>query len=105
MKMRCPHCNSWAFTRSSIEITDTSRESFWICKNFECGHTFSAVTTINRTLSPSAVPNPRVIIPMSSHMRRGVLSQQLTSMPTSDYTPTQIQPSTADLFDSDPRPG
>lgn len=105
MRMRCPHCSSWAFTRSSAEITDTSRESFWMCKNFECGHTFSTVTSINRTLSPSAIPKPGVIIPMSSHMRRAVLSYQLSSGPTLEYKPTQIQPETLDLFDADPRPG
>lgn len=105
MKMRCPHCKEWSYTRSSVEITNTSRESFWMCRNYECGHTFSTVTTINRTLSPSATPDPRVFLPMSSHMHRQLLNHQLQSMPSLDYTPTQTRPKTLDLFEPDPRPG
>ncbi len=107
MKMRCPHCNSWAFTRSSSQITNTTRESYLACKNFECGHTFSVVSTINRTISPSATPDPTVVLPLSTHIQRHLLQQQLQSMPGADYRPTQAETRAMnrDLFEPDPRTG
>ncbi len=105
MKMLCPHCKDWAFTRSSTQMTNTSRESFYVCRNFECGHTFSVVSTINRTISPSATPDPTVVLPMSSHIQRTLLQHQLQAMPIATYLPTLSRPMNRDLFDSDPRPG
>ena len=107
MKMKCPHCKSWSFTRSSTQLTDTSRESFLVCRNFECGHTFSVVSTINRTISPSATPNPKVVLPMSSHIQRQLIAHQLQSMPAAEYTPTSksARQTTGDLFEADPRTG
>ena len=68
MRMMCPHCQEHAYTRTSLLMTNTSRETIFQCRNFECGHVFSAVTEINRTISPSAIPNPAVVLPMSTHV-------------------------------------
>src|SRR2546427_8972285 len=51
MRMMCPHCNEHAYTRTSLQLTSTSRETIFQCRNFECGQVFSAVTEINRTRS------------------------------------------------------
>lgn len=105
MKMLCPHCKSWASTRSSSQVTDTTRESFLMCRNFECGHTFSVVSTINRTISPSATPDPTVLLPMSTHIKRALLQQQLDRMPSDFYQPTHGNAMTLDLFEPAPATG
>lgn len=101
MKMLCPHCKQHAYTRSSRQLTVTSRETFFQCRNLECGHTFTAVTEINHTISPSATPDPTVVIPLSSHIKRSLLSHLLQSMPTSSYTPV-CATGTLDLFEAAP---
>ena len=105
MRMMCPHCKQNAYTRHSGQLTNTSRETIFYCRNYECGHVFSAVTEINRTISPSATPDPTVVLPLSSHIKRALLQQQLQAMPIADYLPTQSRPMNQDLFDPDPRPG
>ena len=85
MRTMCPHCERTAYTRTSMQLTNTSRETIFVCKNFYCGHVFSAVTEINRTLSPSAIPNPMVILPMSTHIKRKLLQTQLDAMPSSHF--------------------
>jgi len=104
--MHCPHCRAVAIARSSNVLTSTSRDLFYQCANVACGHTFRAVLEINCTISPSAMPDPRVIIPMSKHVRRGLLGEQLQRAPASDYEPSQTG-ATSDLFDTLPeaRPG
>jgi hypothetical protein len=77
MRMMCPHCNEHAYTRTSLQLTSTSRETIFQCRNFE--------TEINRTISPSAIPNPMVILPMSTHIKRKLLQTQLDAMPSSQY--------------------
>lgn len=106
MKMLCPHCKGWSFTRSSVQISITSRELLYMCRNPECGHTFSVVATINRTLSPSAMPDPAVVLPLSTHMNRNLLQHQLQVMPASDYQPTQenSRAMNRDLFETVPSP-
>ena len=98
MRMMCPHCKDMAYTRSSLQLTGTSRETIFACRNPECGHTFTAVTEINRTLSPSAMPDPRVVLPLSSHVQRGLLAHQLQAMPGAPYT-QKSPPVTRDLFE------
>jgi hypothetical protein len=66
-----------------MQLTNTSRETIFVCKNFYCGHVFSAVTEINRTLSPSAIPKADVVLPLGSHLNRKLLQTQLETMPSS----------------------
>jgi len=85
MRMMCPHCNEFAYTRTSQQLTRTSRETIFQCRNTDCGHVFSAVTEINRTISPSAIPDPMVILPMSTHIKRQLLQTQLAEMPSAPH--------------------
>ena len=105
MRMMCPHCKQNAYTRSSGQLTNTSRETIFYCRNYECGHVFSAVTEINRTISPSATPDPTVVLPLSSHIKRALLQQQLQSMPSADYQPRNGDFVTGDLFSAMPAAG
>lgn len=107
MRMVCPHCKSWARCRDSLQLTATARQSMHQCMNVECGHTFVVVSTINHTLSPSAMPDPRVILPLSSHIRRPLLAQQIAAMPTAEHTPISAaaRAMTRDLFEASPAAG
>jgi len=105
MKMMCPHCKQSAYTRHSGQLTNTSRETIFYCRNYECGHVFSAVTEINRTISPSATPDPTVVLPLSSHIKRALLQQQLQAMPAVDYKPRHAGLMTGDLFEAMPAAG
>ena len=90
MRMKCPHCGNWAAARSTEDVTLTSRKAWLQCSNMECGHTFTAALTVLETLSPSAIPNPAVVIPQSPHIQRNVLAAQLDRAPLSDYQPRTL---------------
>lgn len=102
--MKCPHCGAWASARSTEDVTRTARKGWFQCTNIECGHTFTAALTVLETLSPSAMPDPTVVIPQSQHIRRGVLGHQLERAPLSDYCPRSdaAQQATRELFDERP---
>lgn len=104
--MHCPHCRSVSIARSSNVLTVTSRDLFYQCSNVHCGHTFRAVLEVNCTISPSAMPDPMVIIPMSKHVRRVLLGEQLQRAPSAGYEP-DLRGETADMFEALPeaRPG
>ena len=99
MRMKCPHCGNWAAARSTEDVTLTSRKAWLQCSNMECGHTFTAALTVLETLSPSAIPNPAVVIAQSPHIRRNVLAAQLDRAPLSDYQPRTLAACTRGLFD------
>ncbi len=64
----CPHCRSRANARTSKEMSLTMREITFVCKNLQCGHIWVATLEAARTLSPSAIPNLAVKLPMSRHI-------------------------------------
>ena len=99
MRMKCPHCGNWAAARSTEDVTATSRKAWLQCSNMECGHTFTAALTVLETLSPSAIPNPAVVIPQSPHIKRTLLGQQLERAPLSDYRPRTLAAATREMFD------
>lgn len=66
---QCPHCGELAKMRTTRAITPLFRELRFQCTNVEgddaCGHTFVAALTIERTIVPSARPNPRINLPIA----------------------------------------
>lgn len=68
-RMRCPHCNALAKTRSSEAVTTLVRELRFQCTNVDgdnfCGATFVASLEINRMIVQSASPNPRIKLPIA----------------------------------------
>lgn len=99
MRMRCPHCKGPATIRTSEEVTPLLRELFVVCRNPACGHTFVAATEIHRTLSPSAMPDPAVRLPLSKHVNRRELMQQLMTLPIAEPrlpTPTLLEEDSAE---------
>lgn len=63
-EMPCPHCRSASFRRSSRMITPMLREVFYACRNVACGHTWKASLIFEHSLSPSAVPDPTLNLPV-----------------------------------------
>ena len=51
----------------------TLREIVYACLDPECGHTYVAHLEAIRTLSPSAKPNCKVMLPISQHIRARVM--------------------------------
>jgi hypothetical protein len=62
--LHCPHCNAPTFRRSSRLVMPTFREIFYQCRNFACGFTFKASLNVDYGITPSAVPNPAIDLPM-----------------------------------------
>lgn len=84
-------------------MTLLTKESIYQCSNPECGHSFVALTEIVRTLSPSAMPDPSVNLPLSSHVRRDLLKAIVDLAETAEHQrqyPTQ--PVNGDLFAGGP---
>ena len=64
--MLCPHCDSGAVVRTSYALTPMIRESLMACRNPVCGHTFAVISSIDRTISPSATPREGVALRVST---------------------------------------
>ncbi|WP_343226347.1 ogr/Delta-like zinc finger family protein [Marilutibacter chinensis] len=73
--------------RSSRVLTPVYREVTYACRNFHCGHVFVCNLEAVRTLSPSAIPDPEVQLPLSSHVRRDMLAHQLQHHVEAAYEP------------------
>lgn len=63
--MLCPHCNSASLIRNSDRVTPVAKDLYMNCLNTDCGHTWKAQISIVHTLSPSAMPDPEIDIPMA----------------------------------------
>ena len=63
MRLICPHCGSRASTRTSTRMSPLCGIATYQCSNVECGHTFKAAFEIVGTISPSAMPNPAIVLP------------------------------------------
>lgn len=68
--MPCPHCKSKTKIIKSRYMGLLMKEYSYSCRNIHCGHTFVCSLEVARTLSPPAVPNPEVSIPLSPHVRQ-----------------------------------
>lgn len=64
MRCLCPHCDGLAKVRDSVRITALVKELRYQCSNLECGHTFVATLSINRTIVQSAVPRQSIKLPI-----------------------------------------
>lgn len=64
LRCLCPHCEALAKVRDSVRLTPLVKELRYQCSNLECGHTFVATLSIERTIVQSARPNPRIKLPI-----------------------------------------
>lgn len=72
---RCPHCRTRAIARTSRDLSLTLREVTFACQKPECGHTYVVTMEFARTLSPSAMPNLALRLPISEHVRERLIEQ------------------------------
>ncbi len=98
-RISCPHCNWPATVRTSETVSELTRQTTYSCTNWECGHNFKTLEEIVCSLTPSSTPNPAIHLPLSSHVRRGLLQRQLDQERTVDHTPQNSAPGTLDLFE------
>lgn len=98
MRLRCPHCNSMGTIRTSEALSATVARHYVMCCNFECGHTWRATTEADMTISPSATPAPLVHLPLSTHVRTDLISEQMRSTQRAEHIPRLTPPITPDLF-------
>lgn len=98
MRFRCPHCGTSSVVRTSEVMSATVTWLYVQCRNVDCGHTWRVDAEAAVTISPSAMPRPDVLLPLSPHVRRGLLSEQLQTARVGQHRPQQ--PWIDDLFDS-----
>lgn len=85
--LACPHCKQPGIRRSSREVTDTFREIFYICRNPACGHTWKASLTYDYGLSPSAIPDPNVSLPLRPYERSAIIAAREAMEPPDPNQP------------------
>ncbi|EME1730573.1 levansucrase regulator [Escherichia sp. ESNIH1] len=49
--MNCPLCGNAAHTRSSFQVSKTTKERYNQCQNIECSHTFVTHETFVRSIT------------------------------------------------------
>lgn len=74
--LRCPHCRSIGRVYTSRTITDTHRDVYYSCSNVACGHSWKASLSYDYGLSPSAIPDPKVDLPMRPISREDVIAMR-----------------------------
>ncbi|MCH1994275.1 ogr/Delta-like zinc finger family protein [Achromobacter xylosoxidans] len=62
---RCPHCDTWATVRHSVELSPTVRALYFQCRALFCGHTWKSHLEMVCTVTPSAVARPSINLPIS----------------------------------------
>ena len=87
MRFRCPHCGARSVVRTSELMSPTVTWLYVQCRNLECGHTWRVDAEASITLSPSAMPNPGVHIPISRHVRRDLLVLQMDTARVGHHQP------------------
>lgn len=65
----CPGCGGPSVQRSCRTVTPIFRTLYFACKNVECGCTFAAALEFTHIISPSAIENPKVILPYRPSLR------------------------------------
>ncbi|ADU99007.1 ogr/Delta-like zinc finger family protein [Alicycliphilus denitrificans] len=97
-RMACPMCAAQCEIRTSLMVSKTMRETAYQCTNVECGCTFVVGAEILRLLNPGATPDPKVNIPLSTHVRRDMVRVVLDNASEAEHTARFTTPVTGDLF-------
>jgi hypothetical protein len=69
-KLRCPHCGRGIRVRNSTSDHPLYRIYYLQCTNVACGWTARSEMVITHTLSPSAMPNPAITLPLADSALR-----------------------------------
>lgn len=90
-RFKCPHCLSHLATRSSRSVSPIYKEKSLYCVNPECGATFKSESSLTAQISPSACPNPRVVLPRIAPRRRAIP----VAIPAANDSGAPVTPSAA----------
>ena len=75
ISQQCPHCETQAVVADSRKVTRLVRDIYFRCTNIHCGATFKSQLAVVSMISPSAIPNPDVRLPLvPAHRRRGKIT-------------------------------
>ncbi len=99
MRFPCPHCQALGRVRTSERMSPTVSWLYLQCSDLECGHSWRVDAEATVTISPSAKPSPQVNMPLSPHVRRGVLARMLELLPDGNHQART--PQTMDMFELD----
>lgn len=98
-RMECAHCGAQSVIRHGRAVSKTMRETIYQCTDVECGHCFVVMAEMVRSLTPSGKPDPTVNLPLSKHVRRGVVRALLDNASEAEHELiTPLAPATGDLF-------
>ena len=97
-RMACPMCGVSSEVRHSCFPSGSMREFFYQCTNVECGCCFVFTGEISRILNPGSMPNPKVTIPLSTHVRRSMVRVMLDNAGEAAHQVLFSTPVTGDLF-------
>lgn len=76
-KLRCPDCQHGVRVRNSSQEHALLRVGYLQCTNVACGATWRVAMEITHRMSPSAVPNPEIDLPMAdSALRRMAMERE-----------------------------
>ena len=79
MLIPCPHCQGYAYIRTSQKITDTLRHYTAICKNPDCACVFYGEVSISGQQRESLNPNADIHLPVG---RRNAKTPMVQVNPT-----------------------
>lgn len=68
-RVACPHCDTPSELRDMWRKGPLQWQASYRCDNDECGHTFLTSIELVRRLKASALQNPALDLPMSTHVR------------------------------------
>lgn len=69
-KLACPHCRQRIRIRSSNGLNELLRTTYLQCTNEGCGWTGIGSFEITHELSPSAITNPKIDLPVAPYAER-----------------------------------
>jgi hypothetical protein len=66
----CPHCDSRSANTRLVPLSRTVSDLTFRCANDDCGHVFVVRLEVVRSVHPSAVPHPAVMLPLVARAAR-----------------------------------
>lgn len=86
-RLPCPDCGSPCKIRTSEQMSKLTRAYKYQCTNVDCGGCYGATMEINRIISTSAIPDPKLNLPVSKNIKRDVIKAQMEFARTAQNEP------------------